>query len=164
MMQGNFAQQQQQQQQHANFMTPAAPIQQQPQQQQQQQQPQKAAPAAKPKEILPIPPEHLDLQTTFGGLRLKCMSAASHPQTRRKLEDVGKKLEILYDKLREHVLTQATLDSLHGLCSHLKGSDYPSAVAFYTGMVSGPGFAEIAAFMPALKVLITLANQQGVQF
>ena len=61
-------------------------------------------------------------------------------------------------------LTQATLDSLHGLCSHLKGSDYPNAVAFYTGMVSGPGFAEIAAFMPALKVLITLANQQGVQF
>merc|ERR1719510_1381805 len=102
-------------------MTPAAPIQQQPQQ---QQPPSKAAPApaaAKPKEILPIPPEHLDLQTTFDGLRLKCMSAASHPQTRRKLEDVGKKLEILYDKLREHVLTQATLDSLHGLCSHLKG-------------------------------------------
>ena len=98
MMQGNFAQQQQQpanfmtpaapiqqqpqqqqqqQQQPANFMTPAAPVQQQPQQQQQQ--PQKAAPAAKPKEILPIPPEHLDLQTTFDGLRLKCMSAASHP-------------------------------------------------------------------------------------
>ena len=80
MMPGNFAQQQQQQQQQpANFMTPAAPIQQQPQQ---QQQPPKAAPApaaAKPKEILPIPPEHLDLQTTFDGLRLKCMSAASHP-------------------------------------------------------------------------------------
>merc|ERR1719367_2604082 len=159
MMPGNFAQQQQQQ--PANFMTPAAPIQQQPQQQHQQ--PPKAAPPA-PKEILPIPPEHLDLQTTFDGLRLKCMSAASHPQTRRKLEDVGKKLEILYDKLREHVLTQATLDSLHGLCSHLKSSDYPNAVAFYTGMVSGPGFAEIAAFMPALKVLITLASQQGVQF
>ena len=74
-MQGNFSQQQQQQ--PANFMTPA-PIQQQPQQQQQQ--PRAAAPApAKPKEILPIPPEHLDLQTTFDGLRLKCMSAASHP-------------------------------------------------------------------------------------
>merc|ERR1719270_1311700 len=159
MMQGNFAQQQ-----PANFMTPAAPIQQQRPQQQQAPRAAPAAPAAKPKEILPIPPEHLDLQTTFDGLRLKCMSAASHPQTRRKLEDVGKKLEILYDKLREHVLTQATLDSLHGLCSHLKGSDYPSAVAFYTGMVSGPGFAEIAAFMPALKVLITLASQQGVQF
>ena len=73
-MQGNFSHQQQQ---PANFMTPA-PIQQQPQQQQQQ--PRAVAPApAKPKEILPIPPEHLDLQTTFDGLRLKCMSAASHP-------------------------------------------------------------------------------------
>ena len=27
-------------------------------------------------------------------------------QTRRKLEDVGKKLEILYDKLREHVVSE----------------------------------------------------------
>ena len=72
-MPGNFSQQQQQQ--PANFMTPA-PLQQQPQ----QQQPRAAAPApAKPKEILPIPSEHLDLQTTFDGLRLKCMSAASHP-------------------------------------------------------------------------------------
>ena len=134
-MAGNFSQQQQQQ--PANFMTPA-PIQQQPQQ---QQQPRAAAPApAQPKEILPIPQEHLDLQTTFDGLRLKCISAASHPvgnllschvtslfdrraeiddederqrqcvfslqQTRRKLEDVGKKLEILYDKLREHVVSE----------------------------------------------------------
>ena len=130
-MAGNFSQQQQQ---PANFMTPA-PIQQQPQQQQQQ--PRAAAPApAQPKEILPIPQEHLDLQTTFDGLRLKCISAASHPvgnllsrdlcsigaqrlmmmndnanvsslqQTRRKLEDVGKKLEILYDKLREHVVSE----------------------------------------------------------
>ena len=73
-MAGNFSQQQQQQ--PANFMTPA-PIQQQPQQ---QQQPRAAAPApAQPKEILPIPQEHLDLQTTFDGLRLKCISAASHP-------------------------------------------------------------------------------------
>ena len=66
--------------------------------------------------------------------------------------------------LRPLQLTQSTLDSLHGLCSYLKRSDYPNAVAFYTNMVSGPGFAEIAAFMPALKVLITLANQQAVQF
>ena len=66
--------------------------------------------------------------------------------------------------MRPLQLTQSTLDSLHGLCSYLKRSNYPNAVAFYTNMVSGPGFAEIAAFMPALKVLITLANQQAVQF
>ena len=74
-MPGNFSQQQQQQ--PANFMTPA-PIQQQPHQQMPQQ-PRAPAAAAKPKEILPIPPEHLDLQTTFDGLRMKCMAAASHP-------------------------------------------------------------------------------------
>ena len=73
-MPGNFSQQQQQQQ-PANFMTPG-PVQQQPQQHQPQHQP-RAAPA--PKEVLPIPPEHLDLQSTFDGLRLKCMAAASHP-------------------------------------------------------------------------------------
>lgn len=31
-------------------------------------------------------------------------------QTRRKLEDVGKKLEILYDKLREHVVSEEEED------------------------------------------------------
>ena len=33
-------------------------------------------------------------------------------QTRRKLEDVGKKLEILYDKLREHVVSEEEEDGL----------------------------------------------------
>jgi hypothetical protein len=31
-------------------------------------------------------------------------------------------------------------------------------------MVKGPAFAEIAAFMPAIKVLIQLCGQHGVQF
>ena len=31
-------------------------------------------------------------------------------QTRRKLEDVGKKLEILYDKLRDHVVSEEEED------------------------------------------------------
>ena len=70
-MAGNFSQQQQQ---PANFMTPAPMQQQQPR----AEPPPPPAPA-KPKEILPIPPEHLDLQTTFDGLRMKCLAAANHP-------------------------------------------------------------------------------------
>ena len=66
--QGHFSQQ------PANFMTPA-PV----QQQQPKAEPPTPPAPAKPKEILPIPPEHLDLQTTFDGLRMKCLAAANHP-------------------------------------------------------------------------------------
>ncbi len=57
----------------ANFMTPQRP-----------EMPaaanSRAAPTPPPpKEVLPIPPEHLDLQTVFDGLRVKCLSAANHP-------------------------------------------------------------------------------------
>ena len=99
---------------------------------------------------------HLDSEVTHS-----CIRAWSDRPRLPKLHLAHTKSRKLPDSLQ---LTQATLDSLHGLCSYLKRSDYPNAVAFYTNMVSGPGFAEIAAFMPALKVLITLANQQGVQF
>merc|ERR1719436_2344811 len=71
----------------------------------------------KPKE--PIPSEHQILQVVFDGLKTRCLAAASHPQIKRKLEDVGRKLEILYDKLRENSLTPATLGCLHQLISYL---------------------------------------------
>ncbi|KAJ0057468.1 hypothetical protein NL108_009184, partial [Boleophthalmus pectinirostris] len=50
----------------------------------------------------PIPDEHFVLKTTFEGLIQKCLIVATDPQTKRKLDDANKRLETLYDKLREH--------------------------------------------------------------
>ncbi len=49
----------------------------------------------------PIPNEYQNIKNTFDTLLKKCISATSAPVARRKLEDAGKKLEILYDKLRD---------------------------------------------------------------
>jgi protein transport protein SEC31 len=48
----------------------------------------------------PIPNEHQIIQTVFDTLLNKCLMANNTPVYKRKLEDVGKKLEVLYDKLR----------------------------------------------------------------
>ena len=57
-------------------------------------------------------------------------------------------------------VTPATLESLHQLASYLgEASDYQNAMLFYTSMVSGPSFSEIATFAPSIKILI----QQAVQ-
>uniref|UniRef100_A0A671MZK2 Protein transport protein Sec31A n=1 Tax=Sinocyclocheilus anshuiensis TaxID=1608454 RepID=A0A671MZK2_9TELE len=53
----------------------------------------------------PIPEEHMVLKTTFEGLIQKCLAAASDPQTKRKLDDAHKRLEYLYDKLREQTVS-----------------------------------------------------------
>merc|ERR1712186_320164 len=127
------------------MMEPAAPVQQQTIQQ--------PPPPPAPVEKAPIPAEHQVIQDVFDALRTKCVAAASHPQIKRKLEDVGRKLEILYDKLRENSLTPATLGCLHQLISYLgEASDYQNAMLFYSSMVSGPSFSEIAAFAPTIKI------------
>jgi len=107
-----------------------------------------------------IPSEHRILHEVFQGLQTRCLAGSLHPQTRRKLEDVGKKLEILYDKLRDNSLTPTTLGCLHQLITYLgESSDYQNAMLFYNSMVSGPSFSEIAAFAPTIKILI----QQAIQ-
>ncbi len=48
----------------------------------------------------PIPIENQKIQSVFDGLLNKCMSITNGPAAKRKLEDVSKKLDVLYDKLR----------------------------------------------------------------
>ena len=69
----------------------------------QQQQPKPPTPQPEPpKQKAPLPEEYVYLQTVFEELKQHCITAAGNPQTKRKLEDVSKRLECLYDLLREH--------------------------------------------------------------
>lgn len=82
----------------------------------------------------PIPEEHVLLQNTFDELKNRCLESAKNPvsitftllefvciafanlysiycfcnfqQIKRKIEDVSRKLEILYDSLREHKVSE----------------------------------------------------------
>lgn len=121
------------------------------------------APAApEPVPLPPMPEEHKRLQEVLDMLVSRCQQAANHPQTRRKLEDVKNKLEILYRKLREQVLTPVTLQGLHQIVQCISQYDYASCMQVISGLIAGGSFSELADFMPGIKVLLQVAQQSGV--
>ncbi|CAN9504574.1 unnamed protein product [Ophioblennius macclurei] len=110
----------------------------------------------------PIPDEHLVLKTTFEGLIQKCLAVASDPQTKRKLDDANKRLEALYDKLREQTLSPAIVAGLHTMARSVEARRYADGLNIHTHIVSSSNFSETSAFMPVLKVVLTQANKLGV--
>ncbi|CAG9767294.1 unnamed protein product [Ceutorhynchus assimilis] len=110
----------------------------------------------------PLPSEHEIIQRVFEDLKERCSCSANNPQTKRKLEDVGRRLETLYDILRYDKLSSNALSSLHQIVQFVQGGDYTSGLHLHTQLVQGPDFAQIASFMPGIKVLIQLALQLQV--
>uniref|UniRef100_A0A1A7WDZ0 Protein transport protein Sec31A n=1 Tax=Iconisemion striatum TaxID=60296 RepID=A0A1A7WDZ0_9TELE len=110
----------------------------------------------------PIPDEHLVLKTTFEGLIQKCLAVATDPQTKRKLDDANKRLEALYDKLREQTLSAAIVGGLHNIVRTIESQSYAEGLNIHTHIVSSSNFSETSAFMPVLKVVLTQANKLGV--
>uniref|UniRef100_UPI00398E8156 protein transport protein Sec31A isoform X2 n=1 Tax=Pristiophorus japonicus TaxID=55135 RepID=UPI00398E8156 len=106
-----------------------------------------------------IPEEHMVLKTTFDGLVQRCLLAAGDPQTKRKLDDAAKRLDYLYDKLRDQTLSPHILSGLHEIVRNIEGCNYQQALAVHTHVVSSSNFSEISAFMPVLKVVVTIANK-----
>ncbi|GAB6018875.1 Protein transport protein Sec31A [Chamberlinius hualienensis] len=128
--------------------------------------PQKPVSVAKPpepvKELEPIPNEHLILKDVFEELKISCLSNTTNMQIKRKLDDVSKKLEVLYNKLRENSLSPNTIHSLHQIVLFIQQRDYMSALAFHSQVVATVAFTEISGFMPGIKVLIQTAQQANV--
>ncbi|XP_064567231.1 protein transport protein Sec31A isoform X3 [Zonotrichia leucophrys gambelii] len=110
----------------------------------------------------PIPEEHLILKTTFEALIQRCLLSASDPQTKRKLDDANKRLEFLYDKLREQALSPTIISGLHNIVKSIETRNYQEGLNIHTHIVSTSNFSETSAFMPVLKVVLTQANKLGV--
>lgn len=119
-------------------------------------------PPAPPKEKGPIPKEHQILQEVFERLRVNCYDATLNPQTRRKLDDVARKLENLYDRLREDALAPATITYLHEIVRALQENNYDKALGLHSQLVAISSFSETSSFMPALKTLLQISKQLGV--
>jgi protein transport protein SEC31 len=115
-----------------------------------------------PKEKGPIPPEHQVLQDIFEDLRRQCQQVATNPQMRRKLDDVAKKLENLYDKLRDNSLSNPVTNGLHQIVQAIMQSDYATALSIHGQLVQNATFSEISGFMPSIKVLLQTAAQLNV--
>lgn len=137
----------------------------QPPQQAAQQPPRPETPPPEPPQPVqkgPIPADHQILQEVFDGLKNRCLAASNHPQHKRKLMEVSKKLDVLYDKLRDNSLPPNVTTSLHQLVQYIWSFDYNSCLQVINQMVSGGSFTLLAEFLPGVKVLIQVASQLGV--
>eukprot|EP00794_Sanderia_malayensis_P012918 gene12918-14250_t len=110
----------------------------------------------------PIPAEHMGLQQTFNLMIEKCKTAANNPQTKRKLDDVTRRIECMYDMLREEKLSPNVLDGLHRISQACQVMNYPLGVQLHTEMVVRGNFSEISSFMPGLKTLMQIATQMRI--
>jgi len=117
-----------------------------------------AAPVAKK----PIPAEYQMLYDTFADALTRCQGATKNPVMKRKLDDVGKKMEILAEKLREGGVSANVLAGLQQMSSAVGGKDYQTGLKVYAMIVRGGNFAEISSFMPGLKTLMQSATQLRV--
>uniref|UniRef100_A0A1I8PBV5 Protein transport protein Sec31A n=1 Tax=Stomoxys calcitrans TaxID=35570 RepID=A0A1I8PBV5_STOCA len=135
-----------------------------PSQQQQQQQstlqPQRQA--EPPKQKPPLPEEYIYLQTVLEELKTNCLNATNDPRTKRKFVDVTKRLENLYDCLRDGRLHTVTIDALNQIIQFIQIGDYGNALQVHTQIAFGSDFSQCAGFMPGLKVLIQSATDLQV--
>jgi len=127
-------------------------------------QPVKKEPEPPKPEIIksPIPAEHIVLQQTFDAILDRCRNASNNPQTKRKIEDVRKKLEVLYDLLRSNKVSQNVLNGLHQMVQACQQMDYMVGIQIHTHMITTGNFSEISSFMPGLKTLMQIAGQLKV--
>uniref|UniRef100_A0A8B9PQH8 Protein transport protein Sec31A n=1 Tax=Apteryx owenii TaxID=8824 RepID=A0A8B9PQH8_APTOW len=82
-----------------------------------------------------VPPEHQGLKTTFEGLVQRCSAVATDPKTRRKLEDALQRLECLYEKLREQVLSPTILMGLHEIARCIEARNYQQGLLVHTQVI-----------------------------
>ncbi|XP_017789347.1 PREDICTED: protein transport protein Sec31A [Habropoda laboriosa] len=105
----------------------------------------------------PIPEQHVHLKTVFDELKSQCYKNTKNPHIKRKIEDLSKKLEVLYDCLRENKLSQNTLQALHQISQMIQSGNYTGGLGLTTQLVSGPDFSQITSFMPGIKLLLQTA-------
>ncbi|KAJ8715326.1 hypothetical protein PYW08_005307 [Mythimna loreyi] len=120
--------------------------------------PEPAAPVQK----APLPEQHVILQSVFDAIRAECSNRATNPQMKRKLEDVQRRLETLYDMLREYKLSESACSSLHSCCAYAQSGNHAAALQVATSLATGADFAAVASFLPGLKMLCQLAQQLQV--
>ncbi|XP_067626754.1 protein transport protein Sec31A isoform X3 [Eurosta solidaginis] len=141
--------QQSQQQQSWNTQPPNVGYTEQPAPVQRQQEP--------PKEKPPLPEEYIYLQTVLEELKSQCLTVTADPRTKRKFIDVAKRLENLYDCLRDGRLNPATIAVLNQIVQFVQVGDYANALQTQTQIAFGSDFSQCAGFMPGLKVLVQSA-------
>ncbi|CAH2044333.1 unnamed protein product, partial [Iphiclides podalirius] len=120
-----------------------------------------APPAPEPVAVQkpPLPEQFAPLQAVFDSLRNECLSKATNPQMKRKLEDIQRRLETLYDLLREYKLSEGARGALCACAELAAQGEWASALQQSAALASGADFAAAASFLPGLKLLLQASAQ-----
>ncbi|UJR29146.1 hypothetical protein I4U23_010360 [Adineta vaga] len=110
----------------------------------------------------PIPSEHQVIQDTFDLLVNRCQQAAQQLPLKRKLDEVKKKLDVLYDKLRENRVPTSVLQGIHQIIGYIRQYDYQSSMTIYNQLVASENLAETSQYMAAVKILLQCCMQLNV--
>lgn len=110
----------------------------------------------------PLPPEHQVIQDVLSEVRNRCLLVVQNQQMKQRLEDIGTKMELLYDKLRVGQLSPASVSGVHKIISHVQTGDYRSALTVHAETIAKGSFSELSSFMPPLKLLLQYCMQLQV--
>ncbi|XP_037789138.1 protein transport protein Sec31A-like isoform X12 [Penaeus monodon] len=122
-----------------------------------------ATPAApEPASKGPLPAEHQIIQHVLNEIRERCLAACQNQQVKQRLDDIGRRLEVLFDKIRAGQLGSFTLGGVHQIIEAMKSGDYQSALQIHGQTVAKGNFSEMSQFMPAIKMLLQTCMQLQV--
>ncbi|XP_050440594.1 protein transport protein Sec31A isoform X2 [Adelges cooleyi] len=110
----------------------------------------------------PIPQEHIRIKLILDGIQSRLLELAPSPQNKRRVADVSKKLDVLYDSLCDNTLSAYTVQCLHSMLDLVLQQNYNEAFNIHTQLVSGPEFSKISTFIPSIKTLLQMTYQNNV--
>ena len=112
-----------------------------------------------------LSPQNQELFSIFENLfhRIQQTSNLNSSNTKRKLDEIKIKLDAFKVKLAsDSQLSEAAMNGLKSIASSINDKDYWSAMMYHNNLVASTSFGETSSFLPTIKILLHLAQQQNV--
>ena len=107
-----------------------------------------------------LSPEEQQMKNTFSTLLNNCKSCERLTGPfKRKLDDVDRRLNILWEKMNTGELSQSVVDQLISMGQLANSKNYMGAIDIHKQIIQSANFSQISAFMPGLKVLLQICFQ-----
>lgn len=112
-----------------------------------------------------LSPQNQELFSIFENLfhRIQQTSNPNSSNTKRKLDEIKIKLDAFKIKLAsDSQLSEAAMNGLKSIASSINDKDYRSAMMYHNNLVASTSFGETSSFLPTIKIMLHLAQQQNV--
>jgi protein transport protein SEC31 len=121
--------------------------------------------SALPEPLPTLPLASYDAHAVVDVLRAlleRCNAFDLLPMDKRKMDDVDKRLKILFQKLLKHEVTVGIFEKLEQLCQALSVGDYQAALGLHVAITT-TDWADNGAWLMGLKRLIEMVSKFDAQ-